>query len=100
MSAPLKEHEFEQAKRALVAGGFTNARAIEILHTRQGLLDLFAAAALTGLLASHANPNATDPYNTESGVFATCEAAFKYGLGMIEARRAHRDHHVLRREPA
>lgn len=46
--------EFQSAVEALVAAGFTNSRALELLTKRDELRDRFAMSALQGLAAKYA----------------------------------------------
>lgn len=46
--------EFQAAVDALVAAGFSNSRALELLTKRDELRDRFAIAALQGLTAKYA----------------------------------------------
>ena len=55
MTDPLAVTEFRQAVAALVAAGFTNGRAIEVLTCRKHLRDEYTQAALTGLLSAYGN---------------------------------------------
>ena len=78
MTDPLAVTEFRQAVAALVAAGFTNGRAIEVLTCRKHLRDEYTQAALTGLLSAYGN---------DREALTIANMALHYAEACLEVRR-------------